>query len=706
LLPAGSWLAASPAGQATTAGQTTSAGQATSPPQGQNPVFRAGTNLVMVDAYPLKDGKIVEGLTAEDFQVSEDGKPQKVEAFEFFRIEPTPTDTHKDPNTVAESMAQAADPHNRVFVTFLDTHFVRLSGGYYANKPLIDILDRVLAPNDLFGVMTPAMRPQDVTFGRKVDTVDSELTKFWTWGQRGSVKIVPEGDLRRYCYSPPPTPTGDYQSIRDVPMEVLMRSWEEQTLQSLEDLSLYLGRVREARTAVMVLSDGWAQYEPNENLVNAILATGNAGDSRMPGTMTSPGRLGIPGTATSGLGQQDVASCTNEMTRLARSDNKRRIRDVIAAANRNNVTFYSVNPDGLIASEEMMGDPTDRVTQMQQAQSVARQGGAKAAADQLMSQMATMGNRTDSLMEIAENTNGIAVVNTNDLATGLKKIVDEVSAYYLLGYYSTNPKTDNSFRRIDVKVNRPNVKVAARRGYTANRGIDAPKAGLKASGVAEGAFGSLAKIQPDAELYATGVVAADGLLVAAEIPSRMLAEWSAGGEVTVTATSKTGEKLPPVTGKIEPGTRGALVKVPLAATTGGPWRVQVAIKGAPGTLQDATEVATSKGALVGDALVYRGAPGARSAIRPVADMQFYRTERVHIEWPELKPLDQRTARLLGRNGQPLAVSVNLTEREQDGHQVLAADVLLGPLAPADYVIELTVAGGGATETRVVGIRVQ
>ena len=134
--------------------------------------------------------------------------------------------------------------------------------------------------------------------------------------------------------------------------------------------------------------------------------------------------------------------------------------------------------------------------------------------------------------------------------------------------------------------------------------------------------------------------------------------------------------------------------------------MQVAIKGAPGTLQDATEVATSKGALVGDALVYRGAPGARSAIRPVADMQFYRTERVHIEWPELKPLDQRTARLLGRNGQPLAVSVNLTEREQDGHQVLAADVLLGPLAPADYVIELTVAGGGATETRVVGIRVQ
>jgi hypothetical protein len=311
------------------------------------------------------------------------------------------------------------------------------------------------------------------------------------------------------------------------------------------------------------------------------------------------------------------------------------------------------------------------------------------------------------MMELASNTNGIAVVNTNDIGGGLKKIVDEVSAYYLLGYYSTNTKVDSTFRHIDVKVNRPNVRVAARRGYSAEGLVTkGAKAMGSESAPVDAAFVSLSKIQLDAELYATGVVIADGLVVSMEIPSRVSTEWSAGGEVTVTATSASGEKLPPVTGKIEPGARGALVKVPLAATTGGPWRVQVAVKGAPGTLQNATEIALSTSALVGEPVIYRGAPGARSAIRPVAGMQFYRTERLHIEWPELKPLDQRTARLLGRNGQPLAVSVNLTEREQDGHQVLAADVLLGPLAPADYVVELTVGSGGATETKVVAIRVQ
>ena len=155
------WLAAAPRQPQQQSTQTTP------PAQGQNPVFRAGTNLVTVDAYPLKDGKIVEGLAANDFVVTEDGKPQKIEAIEFVRIEPTPTAALNDPKTLDESRQLAADPHNRVFVAFLDTHHVNLSGGYYANRPLIDTLDRVLAPNDLFGVMTPQMRPQDVTLGRK-----------------------------------------------------------------------------------------------------------------------------------------------------------------------------------------------------------------------------------------------------------------------------------------------------------------------------------------------------------------------------------------------------------------------------------------------------------------------------------------------------------------------------------------------------------
>src|SRR5439155_26463622 len=95
-------------------------------------------------------------------------------------------------------------------------------------------------------------------------------------------------------------------------------------------------------------------------------------------------------------------------------------------------------------------------------------------------------------------------------------------------------------------------------------------------------------------------------------------------------------------------------------------------------------------------IVYRAASGPRSPLRPVADFQFRRTERVHIEWPVLGALDTRQARLRGRTGQPLAVSVTVSE-PPSGEPALAADVNLAPLAPGDYVIEVTAGAGGVNE---------
>src|SRR5262245_54219954 len=60
-------------------------GQQQPPPQQtpqQTPVFRATANAVQVDAYPTKDGRIIESLTAKDFQVYEDGKLQTLDNVE------------------------------------------------------------------------------------------------------------------------------------------------------------------------------------------------------------------------------------------------------------------------------------------------------------------------------------------------------------------------------------------------------------------------------------------------------------------------------------------------------------------------------------------------------------------------------------------------------------------------------------------------
>src|SRR6186997_2066318 len=120
------------------------------------PVFRNGVTFVNVDAYPRRDGRLVEGLRAEDFQIFEDGKPQKVETFEFIRIEPnTPDADRRDPNTQEESDRLAADPRNRVFVVYLDRYHTTRYGAIEAQRPLLDFLKRTISATDLFGVMTP-----------------------------------------------------------------------------------------------------------------------------------------------------------------------------------------------------------------------------------------------------------------------------------------------------------------------------------------------------------------------------------------------------------------------------------------------------------------------------------------------------------------------------------------------------------------------
>jgi hypothetical protein len=107
------------------------------------PVFRSGVTLVNVDVYPRRDGKVIEGLRLEDFQVLEDGKPQKVEAFEFIRIEPNALDAdRRDPNTKEEGDAAAADPHNRVFVIYLDQFHTSFMGARDARVPLLDFLNQ------------------------------------------------------------------------------------------------------------------------------------------------------------------------------------------------------------------------------------------------------------------------------------------------------------------------------------------------------------------------------------------------------------------------------------------------------------------------------------------------------------------------------------------------------------------------------------
>ena len=120
------------------------------------------------------------------------------------------------------------------------------------------------------------------------------------------------------------------------------------------------------------------------------------------------------------------------------------LRQIYQAANRNNVSIYAVDPRGLATNEfdiaENINSRTDR--------------------DYLNSTM-------DTLRIMAEQTDGRAIVNRNDLTLAMKQIVRDASAYYLLGYSSASAPTDGKFHEIKVRIRRPGVQVRARRGYWA-----------------------------------------------------------------------------------------------------------------------------------------------------------------------------------------------------------------------------------------------
>jgi VWFA-related protein len=93
------------------------------------------------------------------------------------------------------------------------------------------------------------------------------------------------------------------------------------------------------------------------------------------------------------------------------------------------------------------------------------------AAAGLTSELQAVSNSVTDMRWLAEDSGGFAIVNHNDYQNGFKRIVDENSEYYVLGYQSTAKKRPNwDYREITVKVTRPGldgVRVQARKGYVA-----------------------------------------------------------------------------------------------------------------------------------------------------------------------------------------------------------------------------------------------
>jgi len=674
--------------------------------QGQTPTstFRTEANYVRVDVYPTVNDEPVADLTQNDFEVLEDGAPQKVEQFEHVVIRgATPQEQRREPNTVAESRQAAADPRARLFVLFLDIYHVEWEASVKAQKPLVDALNQLIGPDDLIGVMTPEMRGSDVTFARRTTTIEGILTRYARWGERNrslDEKTDPQDQEYAACF--PNSPLPDCQRDNGIATEMIDRRHEKATFDALSDLVQYLRGVREERKAILAITNGWLRYRPNAMLGRQLVC------GRQTPAITPLGvdpRNGRVTTKETQPGVAPASACEIDRQRLANLDLDDEFRRLMDEANRANASFYPIDPRGLavfdtpIMRTDTLGPPPPPVP---------------VNVDQAM-----LRSRINSLRDAAVLTDGLAVVDTNNLAGGMRRITNDLSAYYLLGYYSSG-KLDGKFHSITVRVKRQGVRVRARRGYLAARtgavansvvGNIAPAAGAPPGAAAAvataaaSAVGALAASTRDQPLR-LHVVAGwkpgpDGKPAAAFWTVGEVTDRIPGTDLDAAVMTADGMVVGNVSGRIAPGaTSTMLTLVPDRTIEAGTYRIRLRSRTPSGTETLTTDVTLPQASGSSGPVYMRRGPNTGNKDAPTADLRFRRSERVRVEFPS--SANQPTARLLDRTGRALPVPVTASTREDgDGARWTTAELALNPLAPGDYVIEMA----GGTETRMVAFRV-
>lgn len=146
-------------------------------------------------------------------------------------------------------------------------------------------------------------------------------------------------------------------------------------------------------------------------------------------------------------------------------------RNVIAAANRANVSIYPMDAMGLRAESDIA---KVRDEMLATAKSNLNRNPTREPANAMMAALERNEdllrmNPHSGLGQLAEETGGFLIANTNDLRGGFERIETDMRNYYLLTYVPKNDSFDGRFREIEVKVRRPGVTVSARKGYFAVR---------------------------------------------------------------------------------------------------------------------------------------------------------------------------------------------------------------------------------------------
>jgi hypothetical protein len=195
--------------------------------------------------------------------------------------------------------------------------------------------------------MTPGMSATQITFGRKTQVVAEMLREGWTWGHRHSIRDMDDVE-RGYqlCYPPKP---GEGR-LSEEARKMIVRRRERMVLDGLHDLVRYLGTIREERKAILAITEGWVLFRPDSSVTR--VKQGRTGEyervpSKPPIGVDEHGTLRIDPADRNRPGAPSQGACDRDRMYLASIANEQYFRDLFDTANRNNASFYPIDPRGL-----------------------------------------------------------------------------------------------------------------------------------------------------------------------------------------------------------------------------------------------------------------------------------------------------------------------------------------------------------------------
>ena len=413
---AGIWLSLLTAGLLSSAGLIRGQGQ---PAASDPPRFRVGVDVVRLDAVVTdKDGALVTNLTADDFDVHQDGRPQKITLVQWVPIAgPQAGTTPQSPGGPPESTGPRRLSRGKVQRTIMIV--VDDLGTSFESMPptraaLHRLVDESLQPTDLAAVVRTSQAAnvvQQFTNDPRVlhNAIDA-LT--WNWRSRTAVSGLPAfGSLPDITINGRVIGAPGFGNL-----EALRASMSGNN--SLGALAMLIRGTRDlpGRKAMVLVSEGMTMLDRYDG------PGGENGRGVLPDI-----RIVMP-------------------------------RDhVVDQAVRSGVVVYALDPRNL-QSAGLRAE--DDVTFYDSAQLRAVAG------DRHQFLIDTQ----DFLTHISEQTGGFAVLNTNDLARGLRRITDDQRGYYLIGYTpddSTFAKPGKTIRyhEISVQVKQRGLRVRTHGGF-------------------------------------------------------------------------------------------------------------------------------------------------------------------------------------------------------------------------------------------------